>query len=223
MTQMKLDNIWNYYMSLEGDFTNTSRFIEPINQEDVYSFEFAKLLILSCTEIESLLKLLCIELSGNKCGNMGEYKDVILSYFPKIVFAEVYIPRWAKTVLPFSGWDAGKLSWWDTYSDIKHDRSNNFKDATYKNAVYALAALYILILYLAQMKKIHINDSDSTYIISEYSSKYLVCSPSRQLPDFEQQNPPSSAGRVESVNTLFNQEEAPQSEHNGDIWIRCEK
>jgi hypothetical protein len=89
--------------------------------------------------------------------------------------------------------------------------------------VYALAALYILILYLAQMKKIHINDSDSTYIISEYSSKYLVCSPSRQLPDFEQQNPPSSAGRVESVNTLFNQEEAPQSEHNGDIWIRCEK
>lgn len=58
MTQIKLDNIWNYYMSLDCIFTNTSRFIEPINQENVYSFVFAKLLFLSCTlELGNLITL----------------------------------------------------------------------------------------------------------------------------------------------------------------------
>ena len=54
MTTQTINEIWNYYLTLEGDITNTSRFIEPSGQENVHSFEFAKILILACTELESV-------------------------------------------------------------------------------------------------------------------------------------------------------------------------
>lgn len=47
-----INGIWNYYLSLEKDLDDTSRYIEPKGQENVFSFEFAKLLVLSCTELE---------------------------------------------------------------------------------------------------------------------------------------------------------------------------
>ena len=49
MTTQTINEIWNYYLTLEGDIANTSRFIEPSGQENVHSFEFAKILILACT------------------------------------------------------------------------------------------------------------------------------------------------------------------------------
>lgn len=100
-----INGIWNYYLSLEKDLDDTSRYIEPKGQENVFSFEFAKLLVLSCTELESVLKLLCYECSGEKRGNIGEYKETILTYYPKIVFAEVNVSRWGETIRPFDGWD----------------------------------------------------------------------------------------------------------------------
>ena len=72
MTKQELDGIWNYYLSLERDISKTSNYVEPLGQENVYSFEFLKLLILSCTEVESVLKLLCKELNPNgKAGDIG--------------------------------------------------------------------------------------------------------------------------------------------------------
>ena len=66
LTKEQLNGIWNYYLSLERDMANTSQYIEPMGQEDVHSFEFAKILILSCTEVESLFKILCEEIEHKK-------------------------------------------------------------------------------------------------------------------------------------------------------------
>ena len=66
MTTQTINEIWNYYLTLEGDIANTSRFIEPSGQENVHSFEFAKILILACTELESVFKLLCLEITGKQ-------------------------------------------------------------------------------------------------------------------------------------------------------------
>ena len=101
MTQTEIEHIWNYYLSLENDLSNTSRYIEPSGQENVYSFEFSKLIILSCTEIEAVLKTICKEKSGKDCGNIGEYKGEVLSHFPKIVNATVYVSRWWQEIHPF--------------------------------------------------------------------------------------------------------------------------
>lgn len=180
-----INGIWNYYLSLEKDLDNTSRYIEPKGQENVFSFEFAKLLVLSCTELESVMKLLCYECSKQKRGNIGEYKETILEHFPKIVLAEVYISRWDKAIRPFDSWDTEKLFWWTAYGNVKHNREDNFNDATYKNVVYALSALYVSIFYLSSISGVSFPDNESTYIISEYSHKLLSTAPFKKLPDFE--------------------------------------
>lgn len=183
MNERELTNIFNYYLSLENDFSKTSQYIEPRGQENVHSFEFSKLLILSCTEIEAVFKILCEEKEGKKCGNIREYKGAILKHFPKIVDAEVYIPRWAKQIRPFEGWDNGSLKWWKAYINVKHNRGTHFEDATYENAVHALSALYILILYLDKVFKIGLN-IETSYILSDYTDKYIVDPPETPLPDF---------------------------------------
>ena len=224
MTQTELENLWNYYLTLESDIANTSRYIEPDGQENVYSYEFAKLIILSCTEVENSLKTLCMEKIGKECGNISEYKNVVLNFFPKIVEAEVYVSRWAKSIQPFFGWNVGKLSWWEAYNDLKHNRGRNFKNATYENAVYSLAALYLLILYLAKVINARISNARGTYIISDYTDKYIVCSPIKQLPDFEdgEKNQLPLENRSSSVK-LFHQKEEPSNSLDGDFWIKTEK
>ena len=64
MDKKTLHGMWNYFLMLESDLDNTSRYIEPQGQENVYSFEFAKLLILACTEVESVFKAICFEIES---------------------------------------------------------------------------------------------------------------------------------------------------------------
>lgn len=127
MTTQTINEIWNYYLTLEGDIANTSRFIEPSGQENVHSFEFAKILILACTELESVFKLLCLEITGKQPeGTIGKYKETILGRYPRIVDAVVSVKRWGRTIAPFEGWDIGKLSWWNAYQEVKHNRGEYF-------------------------------------------------------------------------------------------------
>jgi len=186
MTEQTLYNIWNYFLELEQDMKNTSRYIEPEGQENVHSFEFAKLIVLSCTEVESVFKLLCSEIDSSKGkGNISDYKATILGKYPKIVDATVSISRWGKDIKPFEDWSSGKLTWWDAYGSIKHNRGANFENATYLNSVYALSALYISILYLAKATNIDLDSGSSQYIYSQYTSQILCCALDKELPDFE--------------------------------------
>lgn len=186
MTFHELQGLWYYFLSIEKDLNETSRYIEPNGQENAYSFEFCKIIVLSCTEIENAFKQLCSCINPSKlCGNIGEYKGNILERYPKIVDALVIVPRWnAKNIYPFREWQNGKLSWWDAYTALKHHRVLSFKQATYKNAVYALAGLYILILYLYKMNSYDCKADESAYFESDYYPvpRYSNC-PS-ELPDF---------------------------------------
>ncbi len=186
MDKTTLRGIWNYFLTLESDLDNTSRYIEPSKQENVYSFEFAKLLILACTEVESVFKALCFEIEKKQvAGDIGTYKATILGKFPKIVDSVVNIKRLGKSMKPFEEWSSGPLSWWGAYQNVKHSRGSHFSDATYINATTALAALYILIFYLAKISGIEFDDYDSKYIDSDYCCPHLICEPPKKLPDFE--------------------------------------
>lgn len=186
MTEQVLNGIWNYYLTLEDDISNTSRYIEPRGQENAYSFEFAKILILACTELESVFKLLCIEITGESPeGNIGKYKELILGRYPHIGDAVVTVKRWGTDVKPFQEWTTGKLSWWSAYQEVKHNRGEYFSGASYKNAVYALAALYIAIFYLAKTANVEFADYINTYIESDYSKTRIIFGATKKLPDFE--------------------------------------
>lgn len=190
ITETELNGIWNYYLSLEADMANTSRYIEPAGQENVYSFEFAKLLILSCTEVESVLKIICCEIEGRQVrGNMDVYRETVLRRYPKIVQSTVYVSRLGKNIEPFAAWNTGKLSWWYAYQEVKHNRAGYFTEATYQNAVNALAALYILIFYLAKIFNLDFDNRASSYITSKYSYEIMLFRAPKELPDFEEESP----------------------------------
>lgn len=181
-----LNGMWEYYLSLEKDIERTSSFIEPRGQENVYSFEFAKLLILACTEIESAFKVLCKDIYGKELGTIADYKCEILKKYPKIVNATISIGRLGHNIEPFSGWDTGKLTWWDSYQHVKHSRKSSFTEATYINALYALGALYVLIFYIAKHFDLSFPNHKSIYITSKYSYTHIVAAPDNALPDFEE-------------------------------------
>ena len=187
MTEKEINGIWYYYLSIEDDLSNTSKYIEPDGQENVHSFEFAKLLILACTEIESVFKSICFEIEGEHVkGDIATYKNTILKKYPKIVNAEVSINRLGKTIKPFDKWDETRLSWWDAYQLVKHNRGNHFTDASYINAAMALSALYVLIFYLSEITKIPFANYKSEYISSAYANPHILCRADKKLPDFEE-------------------------------------
>ena len=64
---------------------------------------------------------------------------------------EVALNRYPKLgeICPFRGWNAGQatrsLNWYDACNKVKHDREGNFKEATLKNAICAVAACVVML------------------------------------------------------------------------------
>ena len=183
--KIEIKNCWYYYLSLENDLARTAQFVEPHSQESVYSFEFYKILVLACVEVESLFKGFCAFLENENAVDISIYKGILLKHLPQIVDAEVLITRSGSSYKPFSGWNNSPLPWWETYNQVKHNRGEKLIEATYLNAVLALSALYLLVLYYAKMTGADLPDQQSEYIVSKYSKKYLVVSPEEQLPGFD--------------------------------------
>lgn len=187
MGAFNIKDSWNYYQSLSEDMARTSRYVEPIGQEDVYSIEFSKIIVLSCIELESVFKALCSKIDGSECKNIAEYQEKILREFPRIVDAVVTVPRAGTHLQPFADWKSGgKLSWWKAYTEVKHTRGECFKQASYKNAVSALSALYVSILYYNQFTKAGLYTVNDGYLSSGYANSPVSMGRIKSLPDFEE-------------------------------------
>ena len=118
----------------------------------VYSDIFKQIIVLAASEFEIMSKALC-SAKGVKTKRIGDISETILGVFPKIIDFEVSTPFWINT--PLHDWkttriDNGKnvkvegLDWWFAYNSIKHDEKESIKNATFENAVLALASLYII-------------------------------------------------------------------------------
>ena len=146
------DASWHYFLALESDFNNSIRFVDLAEENDpTFSTEFARQLVCISTEFETVAKQLCPLIDNSKsAGNIADYKEIILSKYPEVYKAPVYIDRYKRTIFPFSCWEneGERLEWWDAYQHVKHHRQDYFNEATIKNTLYALASLLILELYL---------------------------------------------------------------------------
>lgn len=102
MALLDFECTWQYFLALEDDLVHTTRYVEPA-QRDVYSLEYAKIILLAGSEIETVLRQLCALLTDytSKAGNISKYKEEILTHLPKIVEAKVYIRRTRKSFQPF--------------------------------------------------------------------------------------------------------------------------
>jgi hypothetical protein len=48
---------------------------------------------------------------------------------------------------PFQDWTSSAPEWWNAYNSVKHDRIENYSNATYAHTVQAMAALHLLLAF----------------------------------------------------------------------------
>jgi hypothetical protein len=142
---------WEYYLAIEEDLANCSRYVEFSERNyDVYSNEFAKIIVLASAEIDTVLRELCALIApGVKADSINRYFTVINAHYPKLVEMYVKIRRADLNLQPWKGWVKDKSpGWWGLgYNKIKHDRTNHFDQANLGNALQAVGALLIVILH----------------------------------------------------------------------------
>lgn len=207
MDRQEFCNIyWKYYKSIEKDFLNTIRFVEldlgsnglydssllPSNKgnSEVYSTEYVRLYLATCSEIDVICKAICKILGDTQSKNMPGYTSTIFGdiLFNDITNREVRIlPANGLIIKPFSNWKSGSSynapDWWPLYNFVKHNRINNYKDANLKNVINALGGLYIFEMYLIRKITKNIvnpnnpdvpNSRSELFEINNWNSKFNV-------------------------------------------------
>lgn len=141
---------WQFFIAIEEDLARTSRFVEfSEDNYNVHSIEFTRILLSSSSEVDVVAKEFCRHLSpASSCGNIGDYKAVILNRYPRFAEIELHISRFNLSRRPWDNWrHNSKLSWWDAYNNVKHERSEHYRQATLSTTLDSVAALFSLLLY----------------------------------------------------------------------------
>jgi len=141
---------WNYFLMLEQDFQNISRYIEPCEKNNnTFSLELARIIMSSAQETDVIMKSLCKLIDSNyEGGGINQYYKSISEKIPEILSEKITIPRFSMSSSPWENWEDNKPPlWWTANNKIKHHRTNNFDRATLKNAFNSLAALLITTSY----------------------------------------------------------------------------
>ena len=138
---------WDYYLVLERELVNSFNYVGLSNDNfSTYSVEFAKMLLSICSEFDSVFKDYVELRSGNRPSNIKEAFEC-LSALNDIAFVNEVVDiaiNQSISLKPFNAWINGmyaKLTWWDSYNAVKHDRGTYFRKANLENCLNSLAAL----------------------------------------------------------------------------------
>lgn len=170
-------NHWRYFLSLEREFAETLRYVEfTEKQRDVYSFEFARLLMLSCAELDVVLKVMCNHIDGNASADeIGKY---FLCLDPKynVTLEKVRVDRFSLELRPFQDWSrSNSPSWWAANNKVKHRRHESFHLASFINALEAIAGLFVANLLLLNESSLISTVADGPILLGrEHSPGYLM-------------------------------------------------
>jgi hypothetical protein len=145
---------WKYYLSLEKDLAETSQYVDHCYENRAaFSNEFAKLILLACSEIDVICKTMCkIYKPESNPKIICEYAKIILAHSTIINTEKIYLADYV--ICPWQDWKLEPYSspdWWRDYQDIKHNRSEHFSKANLENAISSMAGLYVL-LYSISIK-----------------------------------------------------------------------
>ncbi len=124
-------------------------------------------------ELDAFFKAYCNFNQADR-KTITDYASFILTDYPGIKTQEIDVQGYQLSFIPFDGWDASRaaqsLNWWRAFDHIKHSRVANKTDASLKNVMYMLGALYLLeIKYLEKITRgtndIDIPDGESTIFV----------------------------------------------------------
>jgi hypothetical protein len=138
---------WNYFLSLESDFVNFSRYIEFCSENyEAYSIEAGRLIMAATQECDVLLKQLCV----NGASSEGDYRIEIPSLYQNFTSHRVSIPSFNISFTPFQSWansPSETPKWWTANNKFKHQRHEKFELASLENALNAISALLLCNIY----------------------------------------------------------------------------
>lgn len=143
----------NAASSLFRNLDDVFQYVEPTDEnKHVFGHEIRQLLLLACSEAEAQFKAIMRANHYDRGGSWNIARDYFLLARPLgLDRCSVSLPRYPSLgfVDPFSEWTASSYSplcWYQAYNDTKHDRESNFGRATLENTIYALGAVFLLIL-----------------------------------------------------------------------------
>jgi hypothetical protein len=175
---MKSNLHWKYFLALDEDFGQLSRFIEPCRENlDSYSLEMARMLMAATQECDVVLKELC-RISGNSdCKNEHEYREYLNDLFPSISGIKISCPYFQLEFIPFSSWESNSTpNWWSANNKVKHHRNQHYSQACLKNVMEAISGLLVLDIFLLKDAKNNILlDPDPKYFKPELASCDKFC------------------------------------------------
>lgn len=142
---------WEYFLSIESDLEKCSRFVEFCQDNyRTYSTEFARIIMASASEFDTVIKLLCKSIAPReRPEDILKYYPILSSKYPNFNSYKISIPRYRIFLQPWKDWSASSSpGWWSKgYNKIKHQRDSFFQEANLFNALNAVAGLLCGILY----------------------------------------------------------------------------
>ncbi len=158
---------------LQEDLKKIFEYIEPhTDNYNTYSHRLYELFLRICTEIESNFKGI---LQANGYVKSNSYNWNIKDYYKveavtKLSSYELKIKLSNKeeVLKPFKDWsERSRLSWYQDYNTVKHNRLNNFNKANLKNVLTALAGLHALLYSQFQSGMFNLYGGSSAIIIGK--------------------------------------------------------
>ncbi len=138
-----------------------------------YSRRIEKLILQIGSEFDNVSREICGLQSVDRT-SIIDYYSYYTSNYNNITATKVIADDVRLT--PFDGWNntapGEKLAFWKAYNSIKHDRITNYKEASLKNALNAMAALFCVeMLYT---RKLYIVDTNEENSFPETESKLFI-------------------------------------------------
>ncbi len=141
---------WNYFLSIEKDVENLSRYIEfSSGNLKTYSIELSHILLSTSSEVDVIMRQLCLLINpSQEAANINDYRSIIQTNLPGLIGEEVLIPRYGLSFKPWACWEKeDNPIWWRSYNKVKHQRNDHFSKANLSNTLNALGALLIAVVY----------------------------------------------------------------------------
>lgn len=154
ITVKRMEPHWSYLLAIEQDLVQLARFVEFDERNfGCFSIEIARLLMAAAAETDVVCKQLCVKHDPkSKASKIGAYKATVLAHFPRLPQFVVTLPRYGLSLKPWSNWSKKKDGeaplWWTAYNKIKHQRHTDFHQGNLKNALNAVAGLFVMVIHL---------------------------------------------------------------------------
>jgi hypothetical protein len=162
---------WNYFLALERDLENISRYVEfEESNLHTYSIEFTHLLLSSSSEVDVLMQQICKLLRPNcSVGNIDDYRGIIKQDLQTIINEKVVIDRFEMTFKPWENWNGDQNPvWWKSYNKVKHERHNFFKQANLQNTLNSIGGLLLAVIYYYKLAFSKESNSDISFKHTTY-------------------------------------------------------